>query len=106
MTGAPRPFNRIIEVRRPLAGPQEKLLMEAIVIEHVRVSELPEAWRAKLGAQREARVTVRIETEAEAPAVQAPEERGERNPLFGMWRDREDMADVEAYVRKLRAPRF
>jgi hypothetical protein len=26
--------------------------------------------------------------------------------LFGMWRDREDMADVEEYVRRLRAPRF
>ena len=23
-----------------------------------------------------------------------------------MWRDREDMADVEAYIRKLRAPRY
>lgn len=28
------------------------------------------------------------------------------DPLFGMWRDREDMADVAAYVRKLRAPRI
>ena len=28
------------------------------------------------------------------------------DPLFGMWRNREDMADVQAYVRKLRAPRF
>jgi post-segregation antitoxin (ccd killing protein) len=26
--------------------------------------------------------------------------------LFGMWRDREDMADVEGYIRKLRAPRY
>jgi hypothetical protein len=79
--------------------------MDAIVIEHVKVSELPEAWRAKLGAGREARVTVRIETEAEASGAQAPKQE-EENPLFGMWRDREDMADVEAYLRKLRAPRF
>jgi len=79
--------------------------MDAIVIEHVQVSELPEAWRAKLGAARETHVTVRIEAETETPGAQAPEE-GEHNPLFGMWRDREDMADVEAYVRKLRAPRF
>ena len=28
------------------------------------------------------------------------------DPLFGMWRAREEMADVEAYVRELRAPRF
>jgi diaminopimelate decarboxylase len=79
--------------------------MDAIVIEHVKVSELPESWRAKLGAAREARVTVRIEAETETSGAQAPKQ-GEDNPLFGMWRDREDMADVEAYVRQLRAPRF
>ena len=28
------------------------------------------------------------------------------DPAFGIWRDREDMADVAAYVRKLRAPRY
>ena len=25
---------------------------------------------------------------------------------FGMWADREDMADVDAYVRELRKPRY
>ena len=28
------------------------------------------------------------------------------HPAFGMWADREDMEDVEAYVRKLREPRY
>jgi hypothetical protein len=28
------------------------------------------------------------------------------DPLFGMWRDREDMADVGAYIRRIRASRF
>ncbi len=28
------------------------------------------------------------------------------SPAFGMWKDREDMRDVAAYVRKLREPRF
>lgn len=27
-------------------------------------------------------------------------------PAFGMWADREDMKDVEAWVRKIRAPRY
>jgi len=27
-------------------------------------------------------------------------------PFFGMWKDREDMADPTAWVRKLRQPRF
>ena len=29
----------------------------------------------------------------------------ERMPAFGMWRDRDDMADVDAYVRGLRKGR-
>jgi hypothetical protein len=28
------------------------------------------------------------------------------DPLFGMWRDREDMEDVGAYIRGMRASRF
>ena len=79
--------------------------MDTIVIEHVKVSELPETWRARLPAAPGAHVTVRIEEEAETPTTSAAESQGE-DPLFGMWRDREDMADVAAYVRKLRAPRF
>jgi antitoxin (DNA-binding transcriptional repressor) of toxin-antitoxin stability system len=31
--------------------------------------------------------------------------RVEDHPFFGMWKDREDMADPVAYVRKLREPR-
>lgn len=77
--------------------------MNTVVIEHVKVSELPEDWRVRLDAVANARVTVRIEEEAESRA--AAKENAE-NPLFGMWQDREEMADVEAYVRKLRAPRF
>lgn len=77
--------------------------MNAVVIEHVKVSELPEDWRARLHAASNARVTVRIEEEAESR--EAAKENAE-NPLFGMWQDREEMADVETYVRKLRAPRF
>ena len=68
------------------------------------VADLPETWRTKL-APRAAHVTVRIEEE---PSTQtATEETGSAiDLLFGIWRDREDMADVEDYVRKLRAPRY
>jgi hypothetical protein len=44
---------------------------------------------------------VRIEAEA-AHATDAFSD----DPLFGMWRDREDMADVATYVRRIRASRF
>lgn len=78
--------------------------MNAIVIEHVPVAELPPAWRAKLAQSADATVTVRIEEEIQAPAP--TEGFVTDDPAFGIWRDREDMADVEGYVRKLRAPRY
>ena len=74
--------------------------MNAIVIEHVPVAELPPQWRTGLVQSAGATVTVRIEQEAPA-ADFMPDD-----PLFGMWRDREDMADVAGYVRKLCASRF
>lgn len=69
--------------------------MTAIVIEHVHVRELPEAWRAQLHADGDATVTVRIEEEPAAGA----------RPAFGMWRDQAESADVAEYMRRLRAPR-
>lgn len=77
--------------------------MNAVVFEHVPVAELPEKWRARLTQAGSATVTVRIEEEAPtSPAADFVTD----DPLFGMWRDREDMADVAGYVRKLRASRF
>lgn len=72
--------------------------MNAILIEHVKVSELPESWRARLSAAKDAQVTVRIEEE--------PAATDHTSSAFGMWRDRDDLADVADYSRRLRAPRF
>ena len=75
--------------------------MNAVVFEHVPVATLPPEWRAKLAEAPGATVTVRIETEVQESAdVYADDS------LFGMWRDREDMADVAGYVRGIRADRF
>lgn len=76
--------------------------MNTVVIEHVALNELPAAWRDRLPVAPNTRVTVRIEEEAEQTAQSALAD----NPLFGMWQDREEMADVAAYVRQLRAPRY
>jgi len=79
--------------------------MNSFVFEHVPVAELPEKWRAKLSRTGSATVTVRIEEEAQQAGQGQTEEFAE-DLLFGMWRDRDDMADVADYVRKLRASRF
>ena len=40
-------------------------------------------------------------------AVDADFDNGEEEPsAFGMWKDREEMADVDAWVRNLRRGRF
>jgi hypothetical protein len=79
--------------------------MDTLVIEHVPVAELPLAWRAQLAQSGDARVTVRIEAENEPAEAQGAATFAD-DPLFGMWRDREDMADVVGYIRAIRAPRF
>jgi hypothetical protein len=80
--------------------------MSAVVFEHVKVAELPEAWRDKLAKPADARVTVRIEDEVAPDTTVATPAETSTDPAFGIWRDREDMADIEAYLRKLRAPRY
>jgi hypothetical protein len=82
--------------------------MNTVVIEHVPLDELPAAWRARLPVASNARVTVRIEEEVEEEeAVERPAQSAlVDNPMFGMWRDREDTSDVAAYARRLRAPRY
>lgn len=77
--------------------------MNAVVFEHVPVAELPEKWRSQLAAAGSATVTVRIEEEA--PVVPSSEFVSDA-PAFGIWRDRNDMDDVAAHVRRLRRPRY
>jgi hypothetical protein len=78
--------------------------MNAVVIEHVPVCDLPSAWRDRLTKTVDTLVTVRIEEEV--PVVATVNDIAADDPLFGMWRDREDMADVAGYVRSIRASRF
>jgi len=78
--------------------------MSTLVIEHFKASELPQQWAQRLKVLPEQTVTVRIETEATQTA-QTSETFVTDDPAFGIWRDREDMADVPAYVRQLRAAR-
>ena len=86
--------------------------MNAIVFEQVPVAELPLAWREKLSGmaqQPRQQVPVRIEAEDTPGSTQGAQGQAApefaNDPLFGMWRDREDMVDVAAYVRCIREPR-
>jgi hypothetical protein len=80
--------------------------MSTLVIEHLEASELPQDWAARLRAKPGQTVTVRIETESEQPAPTATSPFVTDDPAFGIWRDRQDTADVDSYARGLRAPRY
>jgi hypothetical protein len=80
--------------------------MSTVIIEHVKVGDLPEAWRERLAKPSDARVTIRIDDETTRREGEASQfEEGVEDPAFGIWRDRDDLADVDAYVRRIRAPR-
>jgi len=60
----------------------------------------------RLAKPSDARVTVRIDEETTRLAEEASQlKEGVEDPAFGIWRDRDDLADVDAYLRRLRAPR-
>jgi len=71
------------------------------VIEHVAINDLPAAWRECLSFTKKTKVRVVIEEERDNA-----EEVPQTASAFGMWRDRRDLDDSAAYLRKLRAPRY
>ncbi len=62
--------------------------MPALIIEHLKASELPQEWARRLKAKPEQTVTVHIETEREQ--TQSSETFMTDDPAFGIWRDREE----------------
>jgi hypothetical protein len=51
-------------------------------------------------------VTVRIDEETTRREGEASQlKKGVEDPAFGIWRDRDDLADVDAYLHRIRAPR-
>jgi hypothetical protein len=79
--------------------------MNTLLIEHVKVEDLPQAWRDKLAKPGDAHVTVRIEEETRI-AAPVSDNFATNDPAFGIWRDRTDIADVAEYSRKLRLSRY
>ena len=73
-----------------------------VVLEGVKASELPEAWRRRVKAKANEVLTVTIakrKTKTAAKVAKKP------NATFGMWADRADVNDPAAYVRALRQTR-
>lgn len=74
------------------------------------VLDLRKSMKRVLAAiERNERVTLTHRGRKKAVIVPYREQKEEqlvsRHPAFGMWKDRDEMADVDAYVRKLRRGR-
>jgi hypothetical protein len=69
-----------------------------VVLDDVKASELPKAWRRRVRAKADERLTVTI-------VRRTSKAHGKPNATFGMWADRADVRDPVAFVRALRRPR-
>jgi len=75
------------------------------VIEHVKVAELPEAWRNKIAKPGDC--TRDGAHRGRSLCADCERSRCWRRPLVrDVSAHREDMADLDGYIRKLRAPRY
>jgi hypothetical protein len=65
-------------------------------------------WLSSLTLAKGDEVTVTITSakDRRAQAKQAPTRKFSETSLCGLWRDRDDIQDVDRYVRELRKPRF
>ena len=84
---------------------EEAQTMSILVIEHLKATDLPPEWARHLQIRPEQTVTVRIDTEAPGSAEEATSFTT-NDPAFGIWRDYDETTDVEAFARRLRAPRY
>jgi hypothetical protein len=81
---------------------KEAIMGTTVVLEDIKASELPAAWRRRVKAKANEVLTVTIakrKTKTAAKTAKKP------NATFGMWADRADANDPAAYVRALRQPR-
>jgi hypothetical protein len=71
--------------------------MAAVVLDNIKASELPAAWRKRAKVKGDELLTVTI-------AKRQPKTTKKPNASFGMWADRADL-EPAAYVRTLREAR-
>lgn len=75
-------------------------------LEHVAGNELPADWQRRMHVHPGERYTIIVLPETRAGTIPKSRLKRSQQPLIGLWKDREDMRDVAAYVRELRKPRY
>src|SRR5262245_43697285 len=89
----------IDRAQNPVSPPAGIQHLTKLILKHLKISDLPSAWAERLKADPGQLVTVRIEAETDEYLLQAAGTVQTDDPAFGIWRDHEDIADVETYAR-------
>ena len=76
------------------------------ILEHIQDDNILEEWTTHVRPKKGERFTIIVLTEEERSPPPAAGKKWEDHPAFGMWADRDDMEDVEQYVREIRKPRY
>ena len=84
--------------------------MEKMILEHINIEDIPSKWAQFLKNAISSSYRITIEPEPE-PRPDPPREYHVRKswadmPMFGMWKDRDDMDDPIEYVKQIRKSRF
>ncbi len=80
--------------------------MEKMILEHIHKREIPAKWAKLLKDVMSSTYRITIEPEFDDIPKANTKKSWKDTPMFGMWKDRDDMNDPVNYIKQLRKPRF
>ncbi len=82
--------------------------MEKMILEHIEKRDIPSEWIKYFDdfLSSTYRITIEPETMRHVASEIGTNKSWRDMPLFGMWKERDDMTDPAGFVRQLRKPRF
>jgi len=83
--------------------------MEKMILEHVNIDDIPVKWKKLLKDFISSSYKITIESEPKLSKTTTSSNRHKSwkdMPMFGMWKDRDDISSPVDYVNQIRKPRF
>ena len=81
--------------------------MATITLDNIKLKDLAEALQKQgIDAEQKLKVWAEFETLKQTTPKGKPVRKRSEADFIGVWRDRDDMTDVDAFVRDLRKPRY
>ncbi len=82
--------------------------MDKMILEHVNIQDIPSKWSKLLKnlVSTSYKITIEAESKADKFKNSKNKKSWKNAPMFGMWKDRDDMSEPVDYLNKIRKPRF